>query len=74
MRLRSIRFFVIDLNTDFHVALGVSSTTLPMMLVYPAFHKASAVYQYEGDLNAIKISRFLYNNVDIKFKWKKKIF
>ena len=73
-RLRTIRFFMVDINTDYNIPLGVDQKTVPMLIVYPAFHKDTLAYQYEGAINGIKMSRFLYDHVDQKFKWKTKFF
>ena len=62
------------MNTDYNIPLGVDSKTVPQMIVYPAFHKNTLAYQYEGTINGIKMSRFLYEHVDLKFKWKAKFF
>ena len=74
MRNRSVRFFAIDLNTDFGVNLGMTTEALPVMLVYPAYHKTTAVYQYSGKVDGIAMAKFIHSKVDLKFELKDQFF
>ena len=60
MRNRSVRFFAIDLNTDFGINLGVTTEAIPALLVYPAYHKTTAIYQYSGKVDGIAMAKFIH--------------
>lgn len=74
MRNRSVRFFSIDMNTQYSLDLGITHTKMPYMLVYPAFHKTTQVYKYTGGPNAIEMAKFIHKHAEIKFELKDKFF
>lgn len=74
MRHRGIRWYAADLNSAQNINFQTQVGTVPAMLFYPAFHKGTAVHRYSGDIDSIKMSKFLHKKADIKFEWKPKFF
>ena len=74
MRNRSVRFYVTDVNTNVGLELRVKQDTVPLMVVYPAFHKKASVYQYTGEVDGIEMAKFIHLKADIKFELKEQYF
>jgi hypothetical protein len=74
MRHRGIRFHAVDVNQAHAINYGVSSAVLPMLLIYPGYHKSTAVHRYSGNIDSINMAKFLHKKADVKFEWNEKYF
>ena len=69
-----MRFFALDINTEHGVELGVRTDSYPLLIMYPAFHKYTAAYMYDGEINGIEMAKWLHRKADIAFELKKTFF
>mmetsp|Transcript_16561 Transcript_16561/g.28177 ORF Transcript_16561/g.28177 Transcript_16561/m.28177 type:complete len:176 (+) Transcript_16561:1367-1894(+) len=71
-RTRSVRFYAIDVNTDYKVkGLGPDAQMkVPLVLVFPAFHKKSNNYVYSSKPDYYKMAKFVQKHADIKLELK----
>ena len=76
MRCRSVRFYVLDVNTDYGIqAPGLESmTSFPQFIFYPAFHKDTLSHRYHSKVDAIEMAKFIKKHADIKVDLKKTYF
>ena len=76
MRCRSVRFYVLDVNTDYSIqAPGLESmTSFPQFIFYPAFHKETLSHRYHSKVDAIEMAKFIKKHADIKVELKKTYF
>lgn len=74
MRHRGIRWYAADGNAHLKINFGTTYGSLPQLLFYPAFHKGTTVQKYTGDIDSIKMAKFLHKKADIKFEWRAKFF
>lgn len=74
MRHRGIRWYAADVSTQHKINFGTHFGSAPQLLFYPAFHKETAVQRYTGDIDSIKMAKFLHKKADIKFEWRIKFF
>ena len=68
MRNRSVRFFAIDINTNF----GLVQSTGIGFLLYPAFEKKPKIF--DGDLDFLSMAEFIQKNSETKFSLKEPFF
>ena len=68
MRNRSVRFYAIDINTNF----GLVPSTGIGFLIYPAFNKQPKVF--DGILDFLSMAEFIHKNSETKFSLKEPFF
>lgn len=66
MEIKSVKFFVYDVNVE-NFPPRIESQEVPMIYMFPAFHKNPPYARFLGQPKVSEIAEFIKKHADVKF-------